>query len=589
MAGRRADTLPDGRETLDPAGDGDTGASGEARRLEELRTLLRGPDWDQVIELCERLSDPEQYAEDVGRALPSAVTLSRGQDQRLEQSLSPIVAESFKDTVRRDPRTFADAIFPVIGPAIRKYIANALAGIVQSINQGLNNTFTPRGLRWRWEAFRTGTSFGEIALRHSLVYRVEQVFLIHKETSLLLEHVVAENIEAQSPDMVAAMLTVIQDYFKDSFHAAPGETFDALSVGDVSVWVEVGPEAILAAVIRGQAPIGLREDFEAALEDIHSTHRVPLESFDGDAGAFASARPRLEECLHSKLAEPVARPPWFALALLSVVVLLLAWWAIPRIIEGRRWHAYQVRLQDEPGIVVTQIGQRDGKRYVAGLRDALAPDPLTFLDTVGLDTERVESRWDPYISLLPDLVLRRARASLDPPAGVTLSLQDGVLIATGSAPTDWINRARDVAPTMPGVVGFEVADQVLSELTAGIQRQAVLFAIGSDTPNTPTLLEEIAAQVRALDVAAQARGRTVTVDVLGSTDDQGDSLYNARLALARAERVRSMLLAAGVGQAQMVAARAPLVPPDDPGEAVRARYRRVSFSIILNALPEGSP
>ncbi len=589
MGERKADTLTDGREIPDPEGDGDNGAFGEARRLEELRTLLRGPDWDKVVELRERLSDPEKYAEDVGRALPSAVTLSRGQDQRLEQSLSPIVAESFKDTVRRDPRTFADAIFPVIGPAIRKYIANALAGIVQSINQGLNNTFTPRGLRWRWEAFRTGTSFGEIALRHSLVYRVEQVYLIHKETSLLLEHVVAENIEAQSPDMVAAMLTVIQDYFKDSFHAAPGETFDALSVGDVSVWVEVGPEAILAAVIRGQAPVGLREEFEAALEDIHATHRVPLESFDGDAGAFATARPRLEECLHSKLAEPVARPPWFALALISVVVLLVAWWAIPRIIESRRWHAYQVRLQDEPGVVVTQVGQRDGKRYVAGLRDALAPDPQMFLDTVGLDPERVESRWDPYISLLPDLILRRARASLDPPAGLDLSLRDGVLIATGSAPTDWIDRARHVAPTIPGVVGFEVSDQVLSGLAAEIQRRSVLFAVGSDTPNIPEAVEEIAGQVRALDVAARARGRSVTVEVRGSTDDLGDSLSNARLALARAQRVRAMLLAAGVGRAEVRAMREPLAPPTDPGDAVRARYRRASFSIILNTGSEGSP
>jgi OOP family OmpA-OmpF porin len=285
----------------------------------------------------------------------------------------------------------------------------------------------------------------------------------------------------------------------------------------------------------------------------------------------------------------VARPPWFALALISVVVLLLAWWAIPRIIESRRWHAYQVRLQDEPGIVVTQVGQREGKRYVAGLRDPLAPDPQMFLDTVGLDPQRVESRWDPYISLLPDLILRRARANLDPPAGLDLSLRDGVLIATGAAPTDWIDRARHVAPTIPGVVGFVVADQVLSDLAAEIQRRSVFFAVGSDTPNIPEAVEEIAGQVRALDVAAQARGRSVTVEVRGSTDDLGDSLSNARLALARAQQVRAMLLAAGVGRAEVRATRGPLAPPTDPGNAVRARYRRVSFSIILTTGSEGSP
>jgi OOP family OmpA-OmpF porin len=390
--------------------------------------------------------------------------------------------------VRRDPRTFADAIFPVIGPAIRQYIANALAGIVQSINQGLNNTFTPRGLRWRWEAFRTGTSFGTIALRNSLVYRVEQIFLIHKETGLLLEHVQAEDIDAQSPEMVAAMLTAIQDFAKDSFHAEQGEALNAMSVGDVSVWVEEGPMAILAAAIRGVAPLALREDFEAALEDVHATQREPLESFNGDASAFASARPRLEECLQLKVSETSAGPPWFTLALVAIGLLLLAWWFVPRLVESRRWSAYQDRLQDEPGIVVTEVGRRDGRRYVAGLQDRLAADPALFLDSVGLQADRVRSRWDPYIALSPDLILRRAHAKLDPPSTIGLAFGDGVLVATGSAPVEWLDMARLEAPTIPGVDGFQVDDQSLQDFVADIQRRTLLFPVGSDIPNAPEIV-----------------------------------------------------------------------------------------------------
>lgn len=587
MDEKEAESVPPDRAGGSP--DGSDGTASEAERLEELQTLLRGPEWDELIDLHDRLTDPVRHAEDVGRVLPSAVTVSRSRDRRLEQSLSPLVEQSLRDTVRRDPRTFADAIFPVIGPAIRKYIANALAGIVQSINQGLNNTFTPRGLRWRWEAARTGKSFGEIALLHSLVYRVEQVFLIHKETGLLLEHVRAENVEAQPPEMVAAMLTAIEDYLKDSFKAATGGgSPDALRSGDVSVWVEEGPHAILAGIIRGVAPVALREDFQAALEDIHATHRDALESFDGDAGPFASTRPRLEECLRLQLSERAPKPPWFALLVMATVLLLIVWWSVPRIVEERRWRAYQVHLQDEPGIVVTQVGHREGKRYIAGLRDALAPDPQVFLDTVGLDPARVESRWDPYVSLLPDLVLRRARARLDPPAGVELSLADAVLRASGSVPTDWLERARVAALAVPGVERFEVEDQALANLVTEIQARSILFPLGSDSPNNPAVIEEIALRVRALDAAARARGRRVTLEVLGSTDDQGDSLFNARLAVARAERVQSLLLRAGVGQAEVRGRAAPFMPPADTSEATRAGFRRTSFSIILNLRREGS-
>lgn len=585
MDGRRAEPLSRESREDDPARDGAEGDAAEAQRLEELRTLLRGPDWDRVLELRDRLSDPTKYAEDVGRALPSAIMLSRSRDRRLDHSLSPLVAESFKDTVRRDPRTFADAIFPVIGPAIRQYIANALAGIVQSINQGLNSTFTPRGLRWRWEAFRTGTSFGEIVLRHSLVYRVEQVFLIHKETGLLLEHVVADGVEAQSPEMVAAMLTAIQDFARDSFHAEQGEALNAMSVGDVSVWVEEGPLAILAAAIRGVAPLALRAEFEAALEDVHATHREPLESFNGDASPFATARPRLAECLELEVSDASSGPPWFTLALMVIGLLLLAWWFVPRLVEGRRWSAYQDRLQDEPGIVVTEVGNRDGQRYVAGLRDRLAADPALLLDSVGLPPDRVRSRWDPYIALSPDLILRRARASLDPPSTVDLAFGDGVLVATGSAPTEWLEMARLEAPTIPGVTGFLIEDETLQDLVADLQRRTLLFPVGSDNPNAPEIIDDVASQLRGLDTEARARGHTVTVEVLGSTDDQGDSLFNVRLAVARAERIRGLLLASGVGEAEVRARGATPPVPTDSSVVARARFRRVSFSIFLNPGP----
>ena len=43
-----------------------------------------------------------------------------------------------------------------------------------------------QGLKWRVESIRTGRPFAEIVLMHSLLYRVEQVFLIHRETGLVL-------------------------------------------------------------------------------------------------------------------------------------------------------------------------------------------------------------------------------------------------------------------------------------------------------------------------------------------------------------------------------------------------------------------
>ena len=87
--------------------------------------------------------------------------------------------------MRRDPHVLADALFPVMGPAIRKSITETLRGMLESFNEALDNSFSLRGLKWRVEAMRTGKPFAEIVLMHSLLYRVEQVFLIHRETGLV--------------------------------------------------------------------------------------------------------------------------------------------------------------------------------------------------------------------------------------------------------------------------------------------------------------------------------------------------------------------------------------------------------------------
>jgi len=141
-----------------------------------------------------------------------------------------------------------------MGPAIRKAISSALSGMIESFNQTLSYSVSVRGLRWRLEALRTGKSFAEVVLMHTLLYRVEQVFLIHKKTGLLLQHVSAVPGAVQDADMVSGMLTAIQDFVHDSFSSRRSDELETLQVGDLTVWIEQGPLAILAGVIRGNAP-----------------------------------------------------------------------------------------------------------------------------------------------------------------------------------------------------------------------------------------------------------------------------------------------------------------------------------------------
>src|SRR6202020_2930098 len=167
---------------------------------EELRHLIVAPETEGLAAVEERLNNLEKRTEDVSEVVAEAIHMRRATgDQALADALAPTIQETLRESVRRDPHVLADALFPVMGPAIRKSITETLRSMLESFNEALEHSLSWQGLKWRIEAFRSGRPFSEVAMMHSLLFRVEQVFLIHRETGLVLSHVVAPQVATQDP------------------------------------------------------------------------------------------------------------------------------------------------------------------------------------------------------------------------------------------------------------------------------------------------------------------------------------------------------------------------------------------------------
>ena len=415
-------------------------------RLEQLRFLLLGREIELSRRFSNVLDDPEQLAIAVSRVLPAAIAQASARDDRLGQVLAPALGSS----VRRDPGTLVDILHPLIGPAISK----SIDATFQSLNKSLKYSLSWRGLKWRWEAWRTGTSFAEVVLKHTLVYRVEHVFLIHRHTSLLIAHAASQDATSQDPQLVSSMLAAIQDFVRNSFSEQQG--LNSLRLGELRVWSEPGRFATLVAVIRGNPPEELHERFRSVLEQIHAERPDALETFDGDSSGFADVEAALTDCVQLKQeAAPSAQKgfAWWLIAVVGLALLGLAGtWGYQRWHDGRLWESFLARLRAQPGIVVTEIGERDGKWLVGGLRDPLAVDPQLVLREASIDPGRVVSQWQPYQSLDPQFVLKRAQEGLAPPPTVTLAIEGDRIVAVGSAPSAWIQRSRASSRLLPAGV-----------------------------------------------------------------------------------------------------------------------------------------
>lgn len=509
----------------------------------ELRSLLLGQAEIQLAEVHERLFDPHRQIQEISRVLPDAIAVRSREDDELTTALSPTVSAALERSVRKNPQPLVDAIFPIMGPAIRKAIASALSGMVQSFNQTLNYSMSARGLRWRWEAFKTGRPFAEVVLLHTLVYRVEQIFLIHKETGLLLRHVAAPHVAVQDTDMVSGMLTAIQDFVTDSFHTTKGDQLETLQVGDLTVWVEQGPEAILGAVIRGNAPHELREVLQGILETIHLQFGTALKEFSGDAAAFAASEPLLEEGLQSsydtakQLEKPSGKINPFTVTA-TIILLALLVWGFFWVRDRRRWNAYLEKLHNEPGFVVTDSGKQGGKYFVSGLRDPLSREPSTMLEGTGLSPDSVTGNWQPFQALSPQFVLARAQKTLGPPAGVKLSASGDELIAQGFASHDWIMEARRTARFLPGI--NRLRDDKLFDLER-IEDPLLLFET-DQVALRPGQEDKLNRLIDDLNHLRELAGeRPVKLEITGRTDLTGTEMRNNELSQGRADTVAAML------------------------------------------------
>jgi OOP family OmpA-OmpF porin len=485
--------------------------------------------------------------ERVARVLPEALTEAAAQRREATAvALEPLLTDSMRRFARRESDLFGELLAPSIGVAVRKAVADAVAALLQRFNEALDRSLSVRSFVWRLEARRTGQPFAEVVLLKTLVYRVEQVLLIHAPTGLVLEHVQAEGAPAEDPDQVAAMLNAIDAFSRDAFRPRPaGARLHELAFGDLKVWIDWDPSIALAVVVRGVAPRALLELVSETRERVHLAHREDLARFVADITPFQTTRPALERVLLEQRQPPPRRGQIVlaVLALLGVIAIALG---LVRAHHRRVELAqYQRVLAAEPGIVVTSATRSGGRPQLAGLRDPLAVDPNEVLAQRGLPPAQL--RFQPFQSLDPRIVEARARQILAPPPGVALALTDGRLSLSGEAPEDWIERAPPLARGLAGVERIDTAGLRSSEKLA-LLRSAVLaleshdlrFAPGSTRVAAPALARA-AEELRRVRALAEPLGVRACVRAIGHTDASGSAERNASLAAERAAAVVSAL------------------------------------------------
>jgi len=525
-----------------------------AKGLEQLRQVIVGPEQSRIGDLEER---PKVAAETVGGVLPEAIAhATANREQELAIALEPTMTRAMGTVARRRPELFGEILAPTIGAAVRKAVADAFAAVMERFNEALERSLSVRSVHWRLEAARTGRPFAEVCLLHTMRYRVEQVLLIHTETSLVLQHVIEAGQTAE-PDQIAAMLAAIDTFGREAFSATPEEHLERFELGGLSVWVSRDPAVTLAAVVRGTAAAEIGRELDEVRERVHLSCRPLLGEFSGDVAPFALIRPELEPLIKMAREPPARRAHlWLgvlAFSLVAAVVGLVLRGAAHRAEDARVRETYVRALESEPGIVVSTAEWSRGHGRFVGLRDPLSSPPEAIFERHGL--RPATTVLAPFVSLDPRIEQRRVERVLNPPPGVTAGIDAGTLHVTGQAPRAWIEEARLLGRTLPGVERYDDDALQSTESIEGLRAAAAALE-AAHVPfarNQARLLPQQAATVRGVatttsDAMRLAREAHVgaCLEIIGHADPRGDSARNRSLSAERAARVEEELVSYGV-------------------------------------------
>lgn len=245
---------------------------------EEMAQVI-APIVDEMIQEKTREDKPAISAA-LAPVIPDAITKQVLQSPgEFGKAIAPEISGAIKEQIELERDAMVDALYPVIGSTISKYMSEAIA----AINHKVENALSPEGIARKIRARMQGISEAELIFKESMPFSIKAIFLIHKASGLVVSEVQPFGKQRLESEMVAGMLTAIRSFVNDCI-AQSGEVseLDRIEYGNCEIILEVAGYCYLAVVIQGDPPPAFLDKMRNVMVTIVQRYGQAMELFDGD-------------------------------------------------------------------------------------------------------------------------------------------------------------------------------------------------------------------------------------------------------------------------------------------------------------------
>ncbi len=189
----------------------------EKDRLEILKDILFTDDREDIDRIAERIELLEQAYNDrdkfSSRVDPIVEEQLNEFVKNIPNTLGPTITATLKKEIQNHKDEVVDALYPVLGKMVKKYVAQEIKLLSEKIDNQLSFITT-----WK-RKFRSlfgGSKEKELLLNDLSSEKIEQVLLIERDSGLLKASF--SKTKTIDEEMISGMLTAIKIFVEDAFN-----------------------------------------------------------------------------------------------------------------------------------------------------------------------------------------------------------------------------------------------------------------------------------------------------------------------------------------------------------------------------------
>ena len=216
-------------------------------RFDLLRELLLEEDREKINALNQEILVREKISARIDPLIDEKIEDLR---KNFPEYFGDTITETIKAQIRDSQDEVVDALYPIMGKMVKKYIFAEISKLSERINKRVKNTFSFKSMFKRFKRRASGVSDGDAILQDAFQPKIEEVFVIEKDSGILLGNHSTGNIA--NKDMVSGMLTAIKSFAEDAFSKegqdledVKFETFQILLYNFNTVYIALAVSGVL--------------------------------------------------------------------------------------------------------------------------------------------------------------------------------------------------------------------------------------------------------------------------------------------------------------------------------------------------------